>query len=350
MAKINLRNLVNTGMVTSLKGQKIFLYGGNDLGKTYQACHLPKPLLLMTEAGGNAVNCSKVPVTKWGVFKDLINQLTSEKTDKEDENGRAEWETMQDLYQTIVIDTVDNLIEQAEKATCQEFGVRDLSEIEDSRKNGYSIYRRDFKSQIDKLCMYGYTVVFIGHEEYVDHEIIDGNKKSKIKYMQPKGSDNVKASSRFVRDLCDFCIALVPNGVDENGNTIPSTAICKETKEIFARSRYMIQSKIDNFNAKNLEKAILDAIKKSAENEGAETIDWVKTDTEYKASDWIDLIKPYHKAIFAKFPDKAKEVVALELGENKKVSAATDKDIVALENIYNQFVTFAEQQGIKIED
>ena len=144
-------------------------------------------------------------------------------------------------------------------------------------------------------------------------------------------------------------IALVPNGIDEDGNTIPSTAICKETKEIFARSRYMIQSKIDSFNAKTLEKAILDSIKKSAESEGAETIEWSKQDTEYKATDWIELIKPYYKAIFSKFPEKAKEVVALELGENKKVSAATDEDIVALENIYNQFVTFAGQQGIKIE-
>lgn len=349
MAKINLRELKSEGMVTSLRGQKIYLYGGNNLGKTYQACHLKKPLLIMTEAGGNAVNCPKVPVTKWGVFKDLVNQLTSEKVDKEDKAGRMEWETMQDLYMTIVIDTVDNLIELAEKATCQEFGVRDLSEIEDTRKNGYSIYRRDFKSQIDKLCMYGYTVVFIGHEEYVDKDIIENNKKVKIKYMQPKGSENVKASSRFVRDLCDFCIALVSNGVNDNGDTIYSTAICKETKDIFARSRYKIQYKIEEFTAKNLEDAILNAIKASADSEGAVTKDWEKVDEEYKAQDWIALIQPYYKAVFSKFADKAKEIVELELGEGKKVSKATDDDVVALENIYNQLVTFAGQQGIKVE-
>lgn len=349
MAKINLRELKSEGMVTSLRGQKIYLYGGNNLGKTYQACHLKKPLLIMTEAGGNAVNCPKVTVTKWGVFKDLVNQLTSEKVDKEDKGGRMEWETMQDLYMTIVIDTVDNLIELAEKATCQEFGVRDLSEIEDTRKNGYSIYRRDFKSQIDKLCMYGYTIVFIGHEEYVDKDIIENNKKVKIKYMQPKGSENVKASSRFVRDLCDFCIALVSNGVNDNGDTIYSTAICKETKDIFARSRYKIQYKIEEFTAKNLEDAILNAIKASADSEGAVTKDWEKVDEEYKAQDWIALIQPYYKAVFSKFADKAKEIVELELGEGKKVSKATDDDVVALENIYNQLVTFAGQQGIKVE-
>lgn len=350
MAKLDLRKLESSNMVMSLKGQKIFLYGSNDTGKTFQSCHFPKPLLIMTEAGGNAVNCPKVSCTKWAVFKDIVNQLTSEKTDKEDKNGRMEWETMQELYNTIIIDTVDNLIEQAEKATCQEFGVRDLSEIEDTRKNGYSIYRRDFKSQIDKLCLYGYTVFFIGHEEYVDRDGIDANgKKAKIKYMQPKGSENVKASSRFVRDLCDFCIALIPNGVDEDGNTIPSTAICKETKTEFARSRYAIQSKIESFSAKTLEKAILNAIAKSAENEGATTSEWHKEDNEYNAKDWIDLIQPYYKAIFNKYPDKAKEIVELELGEGKKVSKANDDDIIALENIYNQLVTFAGNQGIKVE-
>ena len=167
--------------------------------------------------------------------------------------------------------------------------------------------------------------------------------------MQPKGSENVKASSRFVRDLCDFCIDLVSNGVNDNGDTIYSTAICKETKDIFARSRYKIQYKIEEFTAKNLEEAILNAIKASADSEGAVAKDWEKVDEEYKAQDWITLIQPYYKAVFAKFADRAKEIVELELGEGKKVSKATDDDVVALENIYNQLVAFADQQGIKVE-
>ena len=167
--------------------------------------------------------------------------------------------------------------------------------------------------------------------------------------MQPKGSDNVKSSSRFVRDLCDFCIALVANGVDEDGETILSTAICKETSEVFARSRYKIQSVIKEFNAKNLEKAILDAIKRSADEEGAEVKDWEKIDDEYSAKDWIALIQPYYKAIYKKYPDSAKEIVAAELGEGVKVSTCDDSHKVQLENIYNQMVTFADAQGIVVE-
>jgi hypothetical protein len=355
MAKINLRELKPEPIVKSLKGQKIYLYGSNDTGKTFQSAKLPKPLLLMTEPGGNAVACPKQTVTKWAIFKDIVSQLTSERVDKNDKDGRFEWETMQDLFLTIIIDTVDNLVDEAEKSVCQEFGVRDLSEIDKSEANGWAIYRKDFKTQIDRLCQFGYTVVFIGHEE-VETRDENGNtvtKKTKrgtyYEFVQPKGSGNEKSSTRFVRDMCDFCMYLRPNGIDENGVTIPSTAICKETKFSFGRSRYAIQTYIDPFNAVNLQDAIFAAIEKTAKDEGASLCGWEKKDTSLKAQDWIDMIKPYMQAIFTKSPEFVQAVVEEELGTGKKVSAATDEDVTQLENIYNKLVTFAANQQIKFE-
>lgn len=355
MAKINLRELKPEPIVKSLKGQKIYLYGSNDTGKTFQSAKLPKPLLLMTEPGGNAVACPKQTVTKWAIFKDIVSQLTSERVDKNDKDGRLEWETMQDLFLTIIIDTVDNLVDEAEKSVCQEFGVRDLSEIDKSEANGWAIYRKDFKTQIDRLCQFGYTVVFIGHEE-VETRDENGNKVTKktkggtyYEFVQPKGSGNEKSSTRFVRDMCDFCMYLRPNGIDENGVTIPSTAICKETKFSFGRSRYAIQTYIDPFNAANLQEAIFAAIEKTAKDEGASLCGWEKKDTSLKAQDWIDMIKPYMQAIFTKSPEFVQAVVEEELGAGKKVSAATEEDVTQLENIYNKLVTFAANQQIKFE-
>lgn len=355
MAKINLRELKPEPIVKSLKGQKIYLYGSNDTGKTFQSAKLPKPLLLMTEPGGNAVACPKQTVTKWAIFKDIVSQLTSERVDKNDKDGRFEWETMQDLFLTIIIDTVDNLVDEAEKSVCQEFGVRDLSEIDKSEANGWAIYRKDFKTQIDRLCQFGYTVVFIGHEE-VETRDENGNKVTKktkggtyYEFVQPKGSGNEKSSTRFVRDMCDFCMYLRPNGIDENGVTIPSTAICKETKFSFGRSRYAIQTYIDPFNAVNLQDAIFAAIEKTAKDEGASLCGWEKKDTSLKAQDWIDMIKPYMQAIFTKSPEFVQAVVEEELGVGKKVSAAKDEDVTQLENIYNKLVTFAANQQIKFE-
>ena len=358
MAKMSLLDLEDTGMVGSIKGQKIYLYGPNDTGKTFQSMKLPKPLLLMTEAGGNGVRGKKMPVTKWSVFKDLVSQLTSEKltkaggSDEEDDDDGAKpekvpmYQVMQEKYQTVVVDTIENLVEFAEQATCQEFGVRDLSEIT-GKQNGYSIYRKDFKSQINKLCSYGYTVVFIGHEENI--EKIDELTGDKYMFLQPKGSNNEKASTRFVRDLCDFCMYLKPNGIDENGDTVPSTAICKQTRNVFARSRYAIKTFIKVFNAQNLEEAIVKAIEKSAENEGAVLSDWEMKNDDYTREDWLEVIKPYFQAVHKKYPDKVKDVIVSELGEGVKVSEATDEQITELENIYNQLVTFACDQGIVVE-
>lgn len=355
MAKINLRELKPQPMVKSLRGQKIYLYGSNDTGKTFQSAKLPKPLLLMTEPGGNAVSCSKQTVTKWAVFKDIVSQLTSEKVDKNDKDGRLEWETMQDLFLTVIIDTVDNLVDEAEKSVCQEFGVRDLSEIDKTEANGWAIYRKDFRTQIDRLCQFGYTVVFIGHEE-VETRDEYGNKVTKkakggtyYEFVQPKGSGNEKSSTRFVRDMCDFCMYLRPNGISDDGTTIPSTAICKETKHSFGRSRYAIQTYIDPFNAKNLQDAIFAAIEKTAQDEGASLCEWEKTDEELSAKDWIDMIKPYFKAVYSKFPEVVNSLIEEELGVGKKVSDATDEDVTQLENIYNKLVTFSANQQIKTE-
>ena len=336
MAKINLLELEETGMVASLAGQKALLYGGNNLGKTFQASKMPKPLLLMTEAGGNAVRCPKVSITKWAMFKDFVNQLTNEKT----------LEEMQNKFFTIIIDTLENLVSLCEQAVCTEFSVRDLSEIT-GKQNGYSIYRKDFKSQINKLCSAGYFVLFIDHEEVVEQE--DPLTGEKYNFVQPKGSGNIKSSTRFVRDMCDFTFYAFGGEIDENGDTIPSSLLCKQTKHAFARSRYAIQTYVKPFTAKGMEEAIIKAIEKSAEDEGAILSDWKPDHDDYTKDDWVNMIQPYFKAIVKKYPDRVKEIVAVELGESVKISQATEEQCTELENIYNQFVTFANDMGIIVE-
>lgn len=336
MAKIDLLTLEETGMVGSLAGQKALLYGGNNLGKTYQASRMPKPLLLMTEAGGNAVKCPKVYLNKWAMFKDLVNQLTNEKT----------LDQMKERYTTIICDTLEGLVALAEQAVCTEFGVRDLSEIT-GKQNGYAIYRKDFKTQINRLCSCGYFVLFIDHEETV--ELTDELSGEKYSFTQPKGSGNIKSSTRFVRDMCDFCFMVKSSGLDENGDTIPSKALCKQTRHAFARSRYAIQTFVDPFTAKNMEDAIIKAIERSAEDEGANLSDWKMNHDDYTKDDWVGMIQPYFKAVHKKYPDKVKEIVAIELGEGAKVTQATEEQLTELENIYNQLVSFACEMGIVVE-
>lgn len=336
MAKIDLLNLEETGMNGSLAGQKALLYGGNSLGKTFQASKMPKPLLLMTEAGANGVKCKKLPVNKWATFKGVVKQLTDEKT----------LDQMKEQYFTIIIDTLENLVGLSEQAVCSEFGVRDLSEIT-GKQNGYSIYRKDFKSQVNKLCSCGYFVLFIDHEEIVELE--DPITGEKYNFVQPKGSGNIKSSTRFVRDMCDFTFFVHGGETDENGDAIPSSLLCKQTRHAFARSRYAIQTFVKPFTAKNMEEAIIKAIEKSASDEGANLSDWKPDASDYTAQDWIDMISPYYKAIYKKDSEKAKAIVENELGTGAKVSKATDEQKMELENIYNQMVTHACDMGLVVE-
>lgn len=316
-----------------IKGKKILFYGENDTGKTYQATHFPKPLLLMTESGGSAVNCPKVSIPSFSYFKSVVDDVTKNV------------EQYRDSLQTIIIDTAENLVDLSERSVCNEFGVRDLSEIT-GRQNGYKIARSDFSMQINKLTSVGYCVVFIAHEETVDEtNEITGET---YKFTQPKGTSSEKGSMRMLRDLCDFTIYLRPMGIDkETFETIPSMAICKRTKNVFARSRFAIATIVNPFSAENIIKAIEDAVRKSAEEEKAE----IGVSEEQKAQtkeDYFDIIKPYVAKLYTVCPDDVTGIVESQLGEGRKVTSATDDEIVKLDNIYNLLVTKATLLGLTI--
>ena len=126
-------------LVGGLEGKKILIYGSNDCGKTYQSMHLDKPLLLMTESGGGALSNRKKSISTWSAFCQMVETLAGK-----------HYEEMKKLFSTIIIDTAENLVDLSEKSTCNEFGVRDLSEIQ-GRQNGYKISRNNFSAQINKL-------------------------------------------------------------------------------------------------------------------------------------------------------------------------------------------------------
>ena len=326
------KNVFNKGLTS----KKILLYSVNDTGKTKQATKLPKPFLIMTEAGGSAVNCPKEPCDDWRHFKEIVDDLTNSKN----------LVKRQEQIQTVIIDTAENLVNQSERAVCNQFGVRDLSEIT-GRQNGYKIARTDFEMQINRLTSKGYCVLFISHEERIELE--DEVTGETYNFVQPKGTSNEKSSMRMLRDLCDFCIYLRPNDISKDTfETIPSTAICRRTKNVFARSRFDIQTFIDPFTAEGLVKAVEEAVEKSAKEEGAEIGDYIEKKKSYTKEDYFEIIKPYVERLYEVCDDEVINIIEAQLGEGRKVTDATDDELVALDNIYNNLVTKATMLGIEI--
>lgn len=321
---------------TGIKGKKILLYGCNDVGKTKQMSKMPKPFLIMTESGGSAADCPKEACDDWKKFKEIVDDLTNSKN----------LEKRLTQVETIIVDTAENLVAQSERAVCNQFGVRDLSEIQ-GRQNGYKIARTDFELQINKLTSKGFCVVFIAHEERVELE--DEVTGKTYTFVQPKGTSNEKSSMRMLRDLTDFCVYLRPNGIDpETYETIPSTAICRRTKNVFARSRFNIQTFIDPFTANGLIDAIDNAVKKSAEEEGVEITAYVEKKSKYTKDDYVEIIAPYIELLWDICPDEVTSIIESQLGEGRKISQAKDTELVALDNIYNNLVTKATLLGVEL--
>ena len=342
--KIDLLTLEPENIVGGLSGQKILIYGPNDTGKTKQASKFEKPLIIATEAGSNAIKASKVSVTKWSEFTDIVKQLTNDKT----------YDLMFEKFKTIVVDTAENLVTLAENAINMEFGTRDLGEIQQLEKgnpNGYVLARRSFSQEVNKLALYGYCVVFIGHEEEIEKlEELTGEV---VLQKVPKYSNKEKSSMRWLRDLCDFVIYTKPRGIDpETGETIPSMAICKETANVFARSRYSIQTFVDPFSAANIKEAIEKAIEKTAEEEESGITFFERKEEGYSLSELKDMIAPYMAQLW-RVDESTKRtcmfIIEEVLGEGRKVSEAKEGEEYSLEIIYNKLVMLADNKGINIE-
>lgn len=314
-----------------LEGKTIMLYGTNNVGKTYQAVRAKKPYVLACESGlGAQNNVRNNRITNWRDFKKVVKQFTDKKTvDKAKE-----------LYSTIIIDEVYASSLFCQKYVCDTYGdgCISLGANENSKINLYQIYERVYWEQINLLVSAGYTVIFIAHAEEKDG------------YIQPKGD---KRCIRPIIDNCDVVAYIAPNGVDDKGNVIKSSAYFAQTDKFFARSRYdyMVTS-IDEFTIDNLEKAIADGIKKQEEVEGVQSVDYEQykeqnTAEEFSFEDLMAEVQELGQRFFdAEKFELVGEIVEKTLGPGKKVTECTKKQVESVAIIRDELKDLCDELGI----
>lgn len=315
-----------------LEGKTIMIYGTNSTGKTYQSVRMKNPLFLMCENGLGAQSGVKhIMINNWRTFTKCIKELTDVKTvDKAKE-----------LYSTIVIDEVYASSLFCQKFVCDTYGggCISLGANENSKVNLYQIYERIYWEQIQKLVTAGYTVVFVGH---VDEK--DG-------FVMPKGD---KRCIKPIIDNCDIVAYLKPNGVDEDGKVVKSSAYFAQTDEFFARNRYeyMVTS-IEEFTAENLEKAIADGIEAQEKAEGVQTVSYEEQQSMYeeKKLSFEELQEELAlwggKLASNDYMDTLTEIVENTLGVGKKVSQCTKKQVEAMAIILEDIKETCSELGIK---
>ena len=206
----------------------------------------------------------------------------------------------------------------------------DAFDVADARGGfgAWSQYEKEFWTEVDKLLSLGYTVLFIGHVD------INNKNKKKKDQLYPKGDKRCVAP---IIDNADIVAYLENNGVDEDGNEIPSSAYFVETDEYFARSRFpYVKDVVDEFTAENFEKAIVDGIKKQLEAEGDVGVSFEEQQSIYEAED-VDhpTLLSQIKELYIKMKEldilgDYEEIIAKHLGEGILVSETSSKQIEPL--------------------
>ena len=314
-----------------LEGKTIMIYGTNNVGKTAQSVRAKKPFVLACESGLNALNGVRYyRINNWREFKKAIDQFTNKKTiDKAKE-----------MYSTIIIDEVYASSLFCQKFVCDTYGEGcvSLGANPNSKVNLYQVYERLYWEQINKLVGAGYTVIFIGHAQEKDG------------YVSPKGD---KRCLGPILDNCDIVAYVVPNGIDENGKVIKSSAYFAQTNQFFARSRYdYMVTHIDEFTIENLEKAIADGIEAQAKAEGVQTVDYAvqqaqNAPTVLSYEELMDELQVYGgKLVGANKADLVTEIVENTLGVGKKVTECTKKQIESIAIVLDDLKSACEELGL----
>lgn len=332
--EVDIFNPQTSVIAHGLEGKTIMLYGTNNVGKTFQAVRASKPYVLACESGLGAQNGVKYNnITSWRDFKKAVGQFT----------GKATVDKAKAMYDTIIIDEVYASSLFCQKFVCDTYGngCISLGSNENSKVNLYQIYERVYWEQINLLVSAGYTVIFIAHAEEKDG------------FIRPKGD---KRCINPIIDNCDVVAFIAPNGVDEKGQVIKSSAYFAQTDKFFARSRYdyMVTS-IPEFTIDALEKALADGISAQEKAEGVQSVafEQLKEQNTAEKLSFDDLMVEVQELGQKLFEtdhfDVVTEIVENTLGPGKKVTECTKKQVESVAIIRDDLLEACKNLGIPVD-
>lgn len=313
-----------------LEGKIIMIYGGNNLGKTLQSTRMKNPLVLGFESGLNAINGVRyMNIQTWSDFRSVNKQLTS----------LATIEKAKQNYSTIVFDEVYASSQFCQDYICNKHKSPSIGE----GNGGYGLwkeYETEYWKEINRIANAGYTVIFIAHEQ----ELKDGS-------MYPKGD---KRCISPIVDNCDIVAYLHSNGVDDEGRVIKSSAYLAEVPgQFFARSRFdYIDTKITEFTAENLEKAIIEGVERQERQEQfkAVTFEEQKESRKVEKISFEDLkqkvLELGDQVAQAGYIAQLQDIVKDSLGSDQMVAETTEKQYESLEIILSDIETLIEEKNL----
>lgn len=314
MAGIDILNLEPSVISKDLRGKFLCIYSLPKVGKTSLACQFPKNLLLGFEHGWNAISgAMAIDIKKWTDLKLVLRQL---------EKPEA-----QEKYNTITIDTVGIAWDLCEQYVCAQNGVQSIGDI--PWGGGYSAAKKEFENCLRKITQLGYGLVIIAH---VDKRIEKRADDSEVEILGPAIP---KRAYDVVNQLVDI-IGYIDITWNEDG-TSERWLYTRKTPTVMAGSRFKYLAPKIKFGYQELVDAIVDAIHKSEEIDGATIVD--KNDAEVEEELDFDSIREEASKLWGnltgKDPANAEKIlkkVEMIFGRKMKLSEITEdqKDLFNL--------------------
>lgn len=247
---MDLLNLEPTKVSKDLKSKIIMFYGAPKSGKTTMASKFPKALIAATEIGTNALNNVFVqPIQKWADMNKLLKELKKD--------------AVKEKFETIVIDTADNLYDLAEEYVLSQHGVSKIGDI--PYGGGYKETEKIFDKALRQIPMLDYGLVIISHSTDKILKDDNGEEYSQIQPTLPKAPQKVV---NRMSDIIGYSTTIKnEDGEDE------TRLIMRGSERVIAGSRWKHTPNSIVFNYENLVEAIHDAVEKASEEDGVEAIE-----------------------------------------------------------------------------
>lgn len=238
-------NVVSKGV----EGKYFLFYGDPSTRKTTVASQFPQSLLLATEIGYSMIpGVHAANIESWGAFREVVRELK-----------RPE---VKEAYKTIVIDTVGLLTDMCMKYILDTNGVSELSEIPWGQ--GWTKFKKEFRTQINTVAQLGYGIVFIAHSDTKrDNET--GAITAALPMMDKRPREAVIA-------LVDFIMFLQKEPKDSNPEEITVYAYTQLASSIESKTRARHLSPRFEFNFNNLQSEIVKAIEAYETVEGGASL------------------------------------------------------------------------------
>lgn len=288
-----------------LSGYITYIYGPGGAGKTTFGSQTKNPLLLAFELGYKALPGVKAqPIQSWGEVKQVLRELKKPE--------------VKNVFNTIVVDTVDIASQLCEKYMCNQLGIENIGDG-GWATNGWAKVKKEWEQTWRAFTMEGYAVVFISHSKDKTFTRKDGTTYNQIVPSCPNAYEEI------IKNMVDLM------GYINIDNGQRKLVLRSADDSIDCKSRFKLIAHEIPFSYDDLVKALNEAIDKEAKLTGGKfvTDDGFKA-PEVKEYDYDALMNEFQTIVgslmeknSATNGPKITQIIEKYLGKGKKISETT---------------------------